>query len=209
MTSKIHEHQIKSIMRVSKSLTFPLLILAFTFSACAQQSHLDKFYQQYRDTGDNLGIDPTFLFSASFGGNGVNIGNSDAASGGKDNSANDAASSNTDRTDANSDKEGNWMHKITRVRCMIIDGKKTPNATAEWSDLTHALRADHFEEWFSIRKGTGRVQLLSRDKGDTMEEIACLIVGDDGSGLFFHLRGHFTAADRAKMESALQSHDSE
>ena len=205
-------------MRVSKKLTFPLLILAITFSACAQQSHLDKFYQQYHDTGDNLGIDPTFLFSASFGGNGVNIGNDDAAgkadndrADGNGNSSSNASSGNsgtTDRADG-SDKEGNWMHKITAIRCMIIDGKKTPNATAEWSDLTHALRADRFEEWFSIRKGTGRVQLLSRDKGDTMEEIACLIVGDDGSGLFFHLRGHFTAADRARMESALQSHDSE
>lgn len=182
MKSKIHEHQKKSIMRVSKKLTFPLLILAFTFSACAQQSHLDKFYQQYHDTGNNLGLDPGFLFSASFGGN--------------------------DKSGSN-DNDSNWMHKITAIRCMIIDGKKTPNAAGEWSDLTGALRADHFEEWFSIRKGTGRVQLLSRDKGDRMEEIACLIVGDDGGGLFFHLRGHFTAADRARMESALQSHDSE
>ena len=168
-----------------KSLTFPLLVLAFTFSACAQQSHLDKFYQQYHDTGANLGLDPNFLFSASFGDKGDNVG--------KD----------------NEDKDSNWVHKITRVRCMIIDGKKTPNAAGEWSDLTRALRADHFEEWFSIRKGTGRVQLLSQDKGDRVEEIACLIVGDDGSGLFFHLHGHFTAADRARMESALQSHDSE
>lgn len=168
-----------------KSLTFPLLILAFTFSACAQQSHLDRFYQQYHDTGANLGLDPTFLFSASFGGNGNGV------------------------SEAGDDHGDNWMHKITAIRCMIIDGKKTPNAAGEWSDLTHALRADHFEEWLSIRKGTGRVQLLSQDKGDTMEEIACLIVGDDGGGLFFYLRGHFTAADRARMESALQSHDSE
>lgn len=173
-------------MRVSKKLTFPLLILAFTFSACAQQSHLDKFYRQYHDNGDNPGLDPGFLFSASFGSH-------SEAYGSRDNGGNDS----------------DWMRKITAIRCMIIDGKKTPNAAGEWSDLTGALRADHFEEWFSIRKGTGRVQLLSRDKGDTMEEIACLIVGDDGSGLFFHLRGHFTAADRARMQSALQSHDSE
>ncbi|HEV2479824.1 MAG TPA: hypothetical protein VGS79_09160 [Puia sp.] len=180
-----------------KKLTFPLLILAFTFSACAQQSHLDKFYRQYHDTDDNLGLDPTFLLSASFGGH-------SGPDGSEDNS------SNNDRNSGDSnDKDSNWMHKITAIRCMIIDGKKTPNAAREWSDLTGALRADHFEEWFSIRKGTGRVQLLSRDKGDRMEAVACLIVGDDGSGLFFHLRGHFTAADRARMESALQSHDSE
>ena len=179
-------------MRVSKKLTFPLLIVACTFAACAQNSHLDKFYQQYHDGGDNLGIDPAFLFSASFSGNGnINVGG------------------NNDEKSARDDKDSNWMHKITAIRCMIIDGKKTPGAAREWADLTSSLRADHFEEWFSIRKGTGRVQLLSRDKGETMEEIACLIVGDDDSGLFFHLRGHFSAADRARMESALQSHDSE
>jgi hypothetical protein len=173
-----------------KKLTFPLLILAITFSACAQSSHLDKFYKQYHDTGDGLGIDPTLLFSASFSGNKDNDGDGNSKEG-------------------KADKDSNWMHKITAIRCLIIDGKKTPAAAKEWSDLTASLRADNFEEWFSIRKGTGRVQLLSRDKNDTMEEIACLIVGDDGSGLFFHLRGHFTAADRARMESALQSHDSE
>src|SRR6185437_3738021 len=116
-----------------QKLTFPLLILAFTFSACAQQSHLDNFYQQYHDTGADLGLDPNFLFSSSFGGNGSN--------------------------DGHNDNGGNWSHKISAIRGMIINGKKTPNAAGEWSDLTRALRADHFEEWFAIRKGTGRVQL--------------------------------------------------
>jgi Domain of unknown function (DUF4252) len=165
-----------------KKLTFPLCVLLIAFTACAQSSHLDKFYQQYHSTDNGDGIDPTFLFSASFS---LNNG------------------------DSKDDKDGNWMHKITSVRCLIIDGKKTPDAVREWSDLSASLRADHFEEWFSIRKGQGRVQLLSHDKNDVMEEIACLIVGDDGSGLFFHLRGHFTAADRARMEAALQSHDNE
>jgi hypothetical protein len=189
-----------------KKLTFPLLILAIAFSACAQSSHLDKFFEQYHNAGDGLGIDPTFLFSASFSGNNGNNGDSGNNGNNGDNSNN---GNDGDGKEGKADKDGNWMHKITAIRCMIIDGKKTPGAAKEWSDLTASLRADRFEEWFSIRKGTGRVQLLSRDKNDTMEEIACLIVGDDGSGLFFHLRGHFTAADRARMESALQSHDSE
>ena len=162
-----------------KKLTFPLLVLLFAFSACAQSSHLDKFYQQYHDTDNGGGIDPSFLFNASF-----SLNNTDS-------------------------KDDNWFHKITSVRCLIIDGKKTPDAAREWSDLSASLRADHFEEWLSIRKGQGRLQLLSHDKSDVMDEVACLIVGDDGSGLFFHLRGHFTAADRARMEAALQSHDSE
>jgi Domain of unknown function (DUF4252) len=162
-----------------KKLTFPLLILV-AFSACAQPAHLDKFYQKYHAMQDNKdGFDPGFLFTASF-------------SGGHD-----------------SDDKNNWLSKVTSVKCLIIDGKKAVDPTQEWNDLNASLRADHFEEWFSVRKGKGRVQLLSLDNKDNMEDIACVIVGDDGGGLFFHLRGHFTAADKARMESALQDHDSE
>ena len=162
-----------------KKLTLPLLILV-AFSACAQPAHLDKFYQKYHAMQDNKdGFDPGLLFTASF-------------SGGHD-----------------SDDKNNWLSKVTSVRCLIIDGKKAVDPTQEWNDLTASLRADHFEEWFSVRKGKGRVQLLSLDNKDNVEDIACVIVSDDGGGLFFHLRGHFTAADKARMESALQEHDSE
>jgi uncharacterized protein DUF4252 len=162
-----------------KKLTFPLLILV-AFSACAQPAHLDKFYQKYHAMQDNKdGFDPGFLFTASF-------------SGGHD-----------------SDDKNNWLSKVTSVQCLIIDGKKAVDPTQEWNDLNASLRADHFEEWFSVRKGKGRVQLLSLDNKDNMEDIACVIAGDDGGGLFFHLRGHFTAADKARMEAALQDHDSE
>jgi hypothetical protein len=169
-----------------KKLTFPLLMLAaFSaltgFTACAQPSHLDKFYQKYHSMEDNKdGFDPGFLFTASFAG----------------------------RSDSD-DKNENWTHKITVLRCLIIDGKKASDPAQEWNDLNTSLRADHFEEWFSVRKGKQRFQLLSRDDKDNMEDIACVIAGDDGGGLFFHLRGHFTAADKAHIEAALQDHDSE
>ena len=162
-----------------KKLTLPLLILV-TFSACAQPAHLDKFYQKYHALQDNKdGFDPGFLFTASFSGS------------------------------HDSDDKNNWLSKVTSVRCLIIDGKKAVDPMQEWNDLSASLRADHFEEWFSVRKGKGRVQLLSLDNKDNLEDIACVIVGDDGGGLFFHLRGHFTAADKARMEAALQEHDSE
>ena len=163
-----------------KKFGFPLVILLVTFSACAQSSHLDRFYEQYHNANadGNMGPGPGFLLSASFSG------------------------------DHSGSEDGSWLKRVTAVRCLVIDGKKTPDVAKEWADLSSSLRADHFDEWFSARRGQGRVQLLSRDKGNVMEEIACLIVGDDDSGLFFHLRGHFTAEDRARMESALQSHDS-
>jgi len=97
----------------------------------------------------------------------------------------------------------------TSIRCLIIDSKKSAEGGREWDDLGASLRADRFEEWFSVRKGRSRFQLLSRDGRDSLKDIACLIVGDDGGGLFFHLRGHFTDADKAKIEAALQSNDSE
>ncbi|HLZ86983.1 MAG TPA: DUF4252 domain-containing protein [Puia sp.] len=151
-----------------KTLTLPLLALLIACAACAQSSHLDKFYQQYNVSDQESPIDPSLLLNVSFSSN-----------------------------------------KITALHCLIIDGKKTPNAGREFRDLQQSLRADHFEEWFSIRKGEGRIALLSRDGKDSLEEMACLIVGDDDSGLFFHLRGHFTAADKAKIEAALQQHDSQ
>jgi hypothetical protein len=164
-----------------KALTLPLLALLFTVTACAQSSHLDKFYQHYHNNNDSDGnsFDPGILLTASFSGN---IGNNDS-------------------------KDDNWIRKITSLHCLIIDGKKTPNAAREFGDLEQSIREDHFEEWFSIRKGKGRVQLLSRGGKNSTEEIVCLLVGDDDSGLFFHLRGHFTAADKARMEAELHEHD--
>ena len=164
-----------------KTLTLPLLALLVTLQACAQSSHLDKFYQHYHTEQGDDSFDPGLLLNVSFSGH---LGKSD---------------SNND----------NWMQRVTSIHCLIIDGKKSPNARREFSDLEQSMRSDHFEEWFSIRKGDGRVQLLSRDGKESMEEVVCLIVGDDDSGLFFHLRGHFTAADKARMEAALQSHDKE
>src|SRR6185437_17168382 len=139
-----------------KKLSLPLLVCLMALAACAQSSHLDRFYKQYRST-DNEGFDPGLLLSASFSGNGT-------------------------------DHEGNWMHRVTSIRCLVIDGKKSANAEQEWADLTASLRADHFEEWFSARKGHQRFQLLSLDGRDNFGEFACVIVGDDDSGLFFDLR---------------------
>jgi hypothetical protein len=150
-----------------KKLPIPLLVILIGISACAQSSHLDKFYESHQQTS----FDPGLLFSASFTGN----------------------------------NDGSWKHKITYLRCLIMDARTA--TSQEWNELTASLRADHFEDWFSIRKGKGRIEVLSRD--GEQEDIACLIVGDDGGGLFFHLRGHFTAEDKARIESALQSHDTE
>jgi hypothetical protein len=94
--------------------------------------------------------------------------------------------------------------KISTLHCLIIDGKKTPHAAREFRDLEHAVLNDHFEEWFSIRKGKGKVAAWSLDGPGDTKDLVCLLVGDDDGGLFFHLRGHFTDADKARIEAALQ-----
>jgi hypothetical protein len=98
--------------------------------------------------------------------------------------------------------------KISTLHCLIIKGHglTLPEATAgaEFRDLEHAVHADHFEEWFSIRKGKGRVAAYTLEGPGDLEDLVCLLVGDDDGGLFFHLRGHFTAEDKARLEAALQ-----
>jgi hypothetical protein len=170
----------------AKSLATPLLILLVSFTACAQHSSLDQFYEKYHSTGnkDDISFDPSFLLNISFNGS---------------NPASPAGSAK--------DKPTDWSRKITSLRCLSIDAAHAQ----EWADLSRTLKKDNFEEWFSVRKGKGRLQLLSRDGKEGPEEVVCLIVGEEGNGLFFHLRGHFTATDKARMQISLQDqyHDEE
>lgn len=157
----------------------PLLFILAGFTACAQPSHVDEFYRKYQSSDDGRLSLDPGLLFSA------------------------SFSGNS------ADRDKDWMHKITSIRCLIIDGKNSAAGAREWADLGASLRADRFEEWVGIRKGKSRFQLLSREVRNDQMEIACLIVGDDGGGLFFHLRGHFTDADKARIEAALQDHDSE
>jgi hypothetical protein len=178
----------------------PLFIALTSLSACAQQSHLDKFYQKYHSSdgvsfsgggssgsvkisgdsggsGGSISIDPSFLLNANFSGKG--------------------------------DADNNWMRKITNLRLLILDGEKTPSAQQQWTELEESLRQDGFEELITVRHGKDRFRLLSRsDQGD-MKQMALMVAGKEGSGLFFHFRGHFTEKDMARIQSSLQEHDSQ
>lgn len=99
--------------------------------------------------------------------------------------------------------------KISVLHCFIVDGKKTPDAGRRFRNLEHAVLDDHFEEWFSIRKGKGRVAAYTLDGPGDIKDVVCLLIGDDDGGLFFHLRGHFTEEDKHKIELALKQGDSQ
>lgn len=104
--------------------------------------------------------------------------------------------SGTDSTDG-------WMKKVTMCRFLTLDPEKTPKAGEEWAALTQSLKDDHFEEWMSVRKGKGNFRLLSRDRRDGQEDIVCVAADEHGAGVFFHLRGRFTAKDKARIQSSI------
>jgi hypothetical protein len=168
-------------------------IVLGSLSACAQDSHLDKFYHKYQstsggtgsgnitfsdDAGGSVTLDPSFMLNACF-------------------PASDSPSGN------------GWLHKMTNLRLLILDGKKNPSARQEWTDLEQSLKQDQFDELLTVRKGSDRMRLLSKDEAAGIKEVAFLVAGNDGSGLFFHFRGHFTEKDMAGIQSAFQSHDSQ
>jgi hypothetical protein len=164
-----------------RTLLFPLALMAITFSACAQESGLDKFYNKYKNSGNvdgNISIDPGFLLKASF------------SSGEKDG----------ERAGGKS----NWLHKVTRLRVLILDGKKTPSAVQDWKVLSRCLREEQFEELVSVRNGKDNMQLLDKERKDGLKEIVFLAAGEDGGGLFIEFRGNFTASDLENIQSALQ-----
>ena len=147
-------------------------MLLISFSACAQTSHMDEFYQKYQETKKD-GIES--------GGWQFNFTSSGSSKSGDD-----------------------WFSKVSFLHCLSIDAAQTQ----EWSDLDRSISKDNFEEWFSVRHGKGRFQMLTCDGKGGVEDVVCIIVGKEGNGLFFHMRGRFSAADKSRIQSALQDLDS-
>jgi hypothetical protein len=105
------------------------------------------------------------------------------------------------------DSTNGWWHRVTLCRFMTIDKEKTPGAAEEWEELTQSLKDDHFEEWMSVRHGKGNFRVMARDRKDGQEDVACVAIDQQGSGVFFHLRGRFYAADKARIEAAIQDRE--
>ena len=157
-----------------KKLFIPVAFCFLCLSACAQTSALDRFYDKFKSSGTS--------------------------------DANISISPNLMLSACFQGKgreEDNWLKKVTQVRMLIIDAKKAPSSK-EWSDLSGSLLADHFDELMSVRKGRDRVQLMSADRGADLKEVVFLAAGQDGGGILLHFKGHFTTADLAKMQFALQ-----
>src|ERR1700754_1341214 len=151
-----------------KPITFPLLMLLVSFTACAQTSHVDEFYQKYQETKKD-----------GIGGGGWQF----------------------NFTSSGSSKSGDdWFSKVSFLHCLSIDAAQEQ----EWSDLNRSISKDNFEEWFSVRHGKGRFQMLTSDGKGGAEDVVCIIVGKEGNGLFFHMRGRFSAADKDRIKEAFE-----
>jgi len=197
----------------------PLVIagIALTsLTACAQNSHLDKFYRKYQSAP------ASGSHNAATGNGSGNSGSASASSGdatGKTSititsddgslSLNPSFMLNACFSASDGQYASGWVHKMTNLRVIILDGKKNSSAHQEWTELEESLKQDQFEELLTIRKGSDRVKLLSKEAAAGIKEVAFLVAGKDGSGLFFHFRGHFTEKDMASIQSLLQSHDSQ
>lgn len=105
------------------------------------------------------------------------------------------------------DSVDGWWHKVTLCRFMAIDKEKTARAGQEWDELTQSLKDDHFEEWMSVRHGKENFRVMGKDRKDGQEDVVCVAIDQHGSGVFFHLRGRFSAADKARIEAALQERE--
>lgn len=162
-----------------QKILLPLALLVITLTSCAQSSGLDRFYNKFSADGKVSG---DLSLDPAFLLNASFSG------------------------DSNNDNK-TWLHKITRVRLLILDAKKTPSVQGEWSELSQSLKEDRFDELLMIRKGKERLQLLSKDGKDGQKEVAFLAGDKEGSGIFIHFCGHFTAKDLEQMQSSLQNND--
>jgi hypothetical protein len=107
---------------------------------------------------------------------------------------------------AGSDSSNSWMKKVTVCRFLAIDSLEAPKAGQEWADLTESLKADHFEECMSVRKGKSNFRIMTKDRKDGQEDVVCVVTGDHGGGVFLHVRGKFSAADKARIQEMMQDH---
>jgi hypothetical protein len=105
------------------------------------------------------------------------------------------------------DSANGWMKKVTMCRFMTIDSAKMAKAAQEWAELKQSLKDDNFEEWMSIRKGKSNFRVMARDRKDGQEDVVLVGVETNGGGVFFHLRGRFTAEDKARVQAAMQDHE--
>jgi hypothetical protein len=105
------------------------------------------------------------------------------------------------------DSSDSWMKKVTMCRFLTLDPEKSAKAGQEWTELLQSLKDDHFEEWMSVRKGKNNFKVMGKDRKDGQQDVVCVAVGEHGGGVLFHLRGKFSADDKARIQEMMQDRE--
>jgi len=71
------------------------------------------------------------------------------------------------------------LRNITQLRVLIMEEGNLVSHR-EYNDLLRDLRRVSFEELIKVRESDSQVDLLIREKGDTITDVLVLISGDDG-----------------------------
>jgi hypothetical protein len=100
------------------------------------------------------------------------------------------------------DSNKNWIDKLSVVRLLIIDGKKTPGVQEDVESLSKQMHGDNFDDLLTVSKGKQKIQLLSKDLQDGVKDVVFLIRGDDDGTIFVQLKGKLSAKDLSQMESS-------
>ena len=101
-----------------------------------------------------------------------------------------------------SSADSQWKSKITNLRLLILDGKKTPGAAADAATLSRQLRDGHYDALMDVHKGHQLFQVLGREADGTYRELVLLISGDDDGVVFAEIDGRFTSRDIAQMQES-------
>lgn len=82
-------------------------------------------------------------------------------------------------TFADEEEAERLLRKITQLRVMVMeDGNLVTNS--EYSRLLRSVRKDRFEELMKIKDGGDNIDILIREKGETITDVLVLISGEDG-----------------------------
>lgn len=106
-------------------------------------------------------------------------------------------------TSFSSSADEKWKDKVTNLRLLILDGKKTPGAAVDASDLARKLRDGHFDDLVNVRKGHQLFQVLGRESDGIYSQLVLLMRGDDDGVVFAEIDGKFTSHDVETIQGSL------
>ena len=98
------------------------------------------------------------------------------------------------------------LKKITQLRVMIMeDGNLV--GTSEYKNLLKSVKKDRFEELMKIKDEGSNIDILLREKGDTITDVLVLISGTDGF-VMLSLEGALKFSDLNDIEIDIEGGDS-